>query len=180
MWNICLSSLVTKLWIDKQTYGQITSLIPSRGSARETDISVTLLFCFSTNRGRQTDISGSTCSNDKGKIYLFIFSNVFSWSRSEVGEIVKNWIVLLSLLSRSSNVKSTYMLCWVTLMESFIQFLSLSLFHWLPSLADAHIQVAPGDCSWTVFSHRGRRLSTGEPGGVRCPLFSWMSAPVLK
>lgn len=39
----------------------------------------------------------------------------------------------------------------------------------LLSLADTHIQVASGNCSWPVFGHRGRRLSTGEPGRVRCP-----------
>lgn len=34
----------------------------------------------------------------------------------------------------------------------------------LLSPADAHIQAAAGDRSWTVFGHRGRRLSAGERG----------------
>lgn len=38
----------------------------------------------------------------------------------------------------------------------------------LLSPADAHIQAAAGDRSWTVFGHRGRRLSAGERGRVSC------------
>lgn len=38
----------------------------------------------------------------------------------------------------------------------------------LLSPADAHIQATPGDRSWTVFGHRGRRLSAGERAGVSC------------